>query len=508
MGKVIGIDLGTTFSAVAYVNSTGKPEIIPNRDGERIMPSVVFFDNDDPIVGISAKNSSVLEPLNVVQFVKRQMGNPSYKFNTEKGIEYTAEEISAIILKRLKEDAEQYLNDSILGAVITVPAYFNDAQRKATQDAGRIAGLNVLRIINEPTAAALAYSFDKFNEPQTILVYDLGGGTFDVTILEVKSGAINVRATGGDKNLGGFDWDNEIMNYLNEEFNKKNNIDLFDNPDSEQHLRTKAEEAKKTLSTRDKTNVILSYSGKTASIELTREKFEELTSHLFNKTQHIMEFVLEDANLTWDNIDKILLTGGSSRMKAVEALVMKVTGKKPSKEVHPDEAVALGAALQATLVEIEKGIADSNTINNLPVIFISDVNSHSMGIVTFNSDTNSYYNSIVLKKDTPVPCKVSDIFSTVSDNQTELFIQVTQGEFEDLEDTLILGEATLKIPPYPKGAPVEVFFGYDIDGIVHLVVIDLTTNKSLGEIHINRNANLNETQLIVMKNKINKMSVN
>ena len=264
-------------------------------------------------------------------------------------------------------------------------------------------------------------------------------------------------ATGGDKNLGGFDWDNEIMNYLNEEFNRKNGIDLFDNPDSEQHLRTKAEEAKKTLSTRDKTNVILSYSGKTASIELSREKFEELTSHLFNKTQHIMEFVLEDANLTWNNIDKILLTGGSSRMKAVESLVLKVTGKKPSKEVHPDEAVALGAALQATLVEIEKGIADSNTINNLPVIFISDVNSHSMGIVTFNSDTNSYHNSIVLKKDTSVPCKVSDIFNTVSDNQTELFIQVTQGEFEDLEDTLILGEATLKIPPYPKGAPVEVF---------------------------------------------------
>lgn len=507
MGKVIGIDLGTTFSAVAFVNSSGKPEIIPNRDGERIMPSVVFFDNNEPIVGISAKNSSVLEPLNVVQFVKRQMGNSSYKFNTENGIEYTAEEISAIILKRLKDDAEEFLNDSVIGAVITVPAYFNDSQRKATQDAGRIAGLNVLRIINEPTAAALAYSFDKFDEPQTILVYDLGGGTFDVTILEVKSGSINVISTGGDKNLGGFDWDNEIMNYLNEEFIKKNGIDLFDSPEAEQHLRTKSEEAKKTLSTRDKTNVILSYSGKTASIELTRDKFEELTSHLFNKTQHIMEFVLEDANLTWANIDKILLTGGSSRMKAVELLIQKVTGKKPSKEVHPDEAVALGAALQATLVEIDKGIADSNTTNNLPAIFITDVNSHSMGIVTYD-DTNRPRNSIVLKKDTPIPCKVSDTFFTREDNQTELYIQVTQGEFEDLEDTLILGDATLKIPPYPKGAPVEVFFGYDIDGIVHLIVIDLTTNKSLGEIHINRKANLNETQIIVMKNKISKLSIN
>ena len=209
-------------------------------------------------------------------------------------------------MRRLKEDAEQFLNDKISGAVITVPAYFNDAQRKSTQDAGKIAGLNVLRIINEPTAAALAYCYDKFNESQTLLVYDLGGGTFDVTIMQIKSGEINVIATGGDKNLGGFDWDNEVMNYLNEEFKKKNNIDLFDNPESEQHLRTKSEEAKKTLSTRDKTNVILSYSGKNASIELTKEKFEELTSSLLSKTQHIMEFVLEDANMNWNNIDKIL----------------------------------------------------------------------------------------------------------------------------------------------------------------------------------------------------------
>ncbi len=506
MGKLIGIDLGTTFSAVAYINASGKPEIIPNRDGERIMPSVVFFENDNPIVGIAAKNSSVLEPLNVVQFVKRQMGNPSYKFNTEKGIEYTPEEISAIILRRLKEDAEQFLNDKISGAVITVPAYFNDAQRKSTQDAGKIAGLNVLRIINEPTAAALAYCYDKFNESQTLLVYDLGGGTFDVTIMQIKSGEINVIATGGDKNLGGFDWDNEVMNYLNEEFKKKNNIDLFDNPESEQHLRTKSEEAKKTLSTRDKTNVILSYSGKNASIELTKEKFEELTSSLLSKTQHIMEFVLEDANMNWNNIDKILLIGGSSRMKAVETIVQKVSGKKPSKEIHPDEAVAMGAAIQAGLVEAEKGIGDS--ASNLPAIIIQDVNSHSMGIVTYDKDSNSNLNTIVLKKDTTIPCKVSDIFHTVIDNQTELFVQVTEGECRELEDIYILGEATLKIPPYPAGAPVEVFFCYDVDGIVHINVFDLTAHKSLGEIHIKRTANLDESQILVMTNKIGKLNVN
>jgi molecular chaperone DnaK len=508
MGKVIGIDLGTTFSAVAYVNASGKPEIIPNRDGERIMPSVVFFENDNPIVGITAKNSSVIEPYNVVQFIKRQMGNPSFKFNTEKGIEYSPEEISAIILKRLKEDAEQFLNDKILGAVITVPAYFNDAQRKSTQDAGKIAGLNVMRIINEPTAAALAYCYDKFNEPQTLLVYDLGGGTFDVTIMQIKSDEINVIATGGDKNLGGFDWDNEIMNYLNEEFKKQYKIDLFDNPESEQHLRAKSEEAKKTLSTREKTNVILSFSGKNASIELTRDRLEDLTSSLISKTQHIMEFVLEDANLNWKNIDKILLIGGSSKMKAVETLIRNITGKNPSKEIHPDEAVAMGAAIQASLVESGNGIGDSNFANNLPDIFIQDVNSHSMGIVTFDKDSNSNFNTIVFKKDTPIPGKVSDVFHTVADNQTELFIQVTEGECKELEDIYILGEAKLKIPPYPAGAPVEVFFCYDVDGIVHINVFDLTANNTLGEIHIKRNANLNESQLLVMTSKIEKLNIN
>ncbi len=506
MSKVIGIDLGTTFSAVAFINELGKPEIIPNRDGERIMPSVVFFEDGNPIVGVTAKNSSLIEPLNVVQFVKRQMGNPSFKFITEKGDEYTSEEISAIILKRLKEDAEEYLNDTIVGAVITVPAYFNDVQRKSTQDAGIIAGINVLRIINEPTAAALAYSYDRFNEPQKLLVYDLGGGTFDVTIMNIKSGEVNVLSTGGDKNLGGFDWDNEIMNYLNEEFKNKTQVDLFDTPESEQHLRSKSEEAKKILSTRDKTNVILSYSGLTASIEITRGKFEEITSHLLSKTKHIMEFVLEDSNLPWNSIDKILLIGGSSRMKAVENMILEATGIKPSKEIHPDEAVALGAAFQASLVATEKGISVRN--NNLPIILIQDVNSHSMGIVAYNSDNYSSYNSIVLKKDTPIPNKVSDIFRTVDNNQTELLIQVTEGECADLEDVYIIGEATLKIPPYPAGAPIEVFFCYDADGIVHINIFDLTGNKSLGEIHIKRTANLDESQILIMKNKISGLNVN
>lgn len=507
MGKVVGIDLGTTFSAIAYVNHHGKPEIIPNREGERITPSVVLFDGDMPIVGSIAKRSAVATPLSVVQFVKRQMGNNTWKFITEDDKSYTAEEISAIILRRLKEDAETILGENVRDVVITVPAYFNDPQRKATQDAGRIAGLNVLRIINEPTAAALAYGIDRVKESQTVLVYDLGGGTFDVTIMKVDEGKIDVLSTGGDKNLGGFDWDNEIMVYLSEEFQKQGGVDLLDDPTTEQDLRDKAEIAKKTLSTRDKTNVFLSAGGKNVSITLTREKFEEITRTLLTRTGDIMTFVLEDAGLEWSDIDKILLVGGSTRMAAVPHLIEKITGQKPSMEVHPDEIVAQGAALQAALLQIESGSGDLVGVEHLPLVAISDVCSHSMGVVAQN-EHNRLTNSIVLKKDTKVPCKASDLFYTVDDNQTRLHVQVTQGENEDIDDAIIIGETMMSIPPYPKGAPVEVFFEYDLDGIVHVKVVDRTANKSLGEMKIERKANLSEEEIITKSQRINQLNVN
>lgn len=276
------------------------------------------------------------------------MGDSSWKFLSEEGVQYTPEEISAIILKRLKEDAESVLGEEVRDAVITVPAYFNDAQRTATQDAGRIAGLNVLHIINEPTAAALAYGITKFQQSQTILVYDLGAGTFDVTIMRVSQSSIDVMATGGDKNLGGYDWDNEVMKFLNEEFQRQGGESLLDDPATEQMLREKAEIAKKTLSRNEKVNVYLSHEGKSLSITLTLEKFNMLTETLLNRTRSLMEMVLEDAQLTsWDQIDKTLLVGGSTRMKAVAALVEQVTGKKPSIELHPDEVVALGQLLEA-----------------------------------------------------------------------------------------------------------------------------------------------------------------
>jgi len=388
-----------------------------------------------------------------------------------------------------------------------VPAYFNDAQRKATHDAGRIAGLNVMRIINEPTAAALSYGFEKVHEPNTILVYDLGGGTFDVTIMHANKDEIKVIATGGDKNLGGFDWDNEIMTFLNDEFKNQGGRDLFDEPVLEQDLRDNAEIAKKTLSILDKTRVFLSADGKTHPVDLTREQFENLTAPLLNRTATIMEFVLEDAKMKWQDIDKVLLVGGSTRMKAVPVTIEKKAGKKPSMEVHPDEVVALGAAIQAALIQMKGYKRGSGARRSLfPVIEIEDVNSHSLGIIALDKN-NKEINSIILKKDTPIPCNVSDVFYTVTDNQSELRIQVTEGEDADPATVTIHGETILKIPPYPRGAPVEVFFDYDHDGIIHVTVVDLTAKKGLGEMELVRTSNISEAELQEKQDKIKNLLI-
>ena len=504
MGKVVGIDLGTTYSAVAVVNQYGKPEILTNREGERITPSVVLFEGEDPIVGSIAKRSAVANPFNVIQFVKRQMGDKSWKFRTESAEAYTPEEISAMILRRLKEDAEALLGTEIQDAVITVPAYFDDAQRKSTQDAGKIAGLNVLRIINEPTAAALAYGLDKLDQNQTILVYDLGGGTFDVTIMRLSSKGLRVLSTGGAKNLGGFDWDNAIMNYLNEEFKKRGGMDLLDDPMLEQDLREKAEIAKKTLSSRQRTTVFLSAGGVNASINLTREKFEEITRHLVKQTEKIMQFVLEDANLEWKDIDRVLLVGGSTRMKSIPESIERLTGIKPSIDVNPDEVVAMGAAIQGMLIYMKEGkIQNSQTF---PMVEVQDVNSHSLGVVALDESGNEV-NSIVLKKDTAIPARVSGHYTTTIDYQNQLHIQVTEGEDTDLDYVKIVGEGIIDLPPYPKGAPLEVVFEYDSDGIIHLSVIDSTKNELIGELDIERTSNLTEEEVKEKQIRVGKLAI-
>lgn len=507
MAKVVGIDLGTTYSAIATVNSHGKAEIIVNREGDRITPSVVLFDADAPIVGSIAKRSAIASPLNVVQFVKRQMGNPSWKFRSEAGQVWKAEEISAIILKRLKEDAEILVGESVRDAVITVPAYFDDAQRKATQDAGRIAGLNVLRIINEPTAAALAYGIDKVSKQQTILIYDLGGGTFDVTIMRIDGGKIEVLATGGDKNLGGFDWDNEIMKFLNTEYKKQGGCDLFEDPTLEQDLRDKAEIAKKTLSSRDKTTVFLAARGKNSSITLTLAEFEAFTEALLKRTASIMGFVLEDSHLSWGDVGKVLLVGGSTRMRAVPALIEKVTGKKPSMEVNPDEVVAMGAAIQGMMLQVESGTADLVERGTFPLVEIQDVNSHSLGVLALD-DFGKEKNFVILARNTPLGSKVSDTFGTIADGQTELHVRITEGEDADPAFVKLIGDGMMRIPPYPRGAPIEVFFAYDQDGVVKVTVFDVTAKKALGEMAIKRKSNFTEGDVREKQQKLAKVSVN
>lgn len=498
---VVGIDLGTTFSAIAYINQHGKPEIIANREGERITPSVVLFDADTPIVGTIAKRSAAGSPLNVCQFVKRQMGEKDWRFLAENDKEYTPEEISALILSRLKEDAEISLDSEINDAVITVPAYFNDAQRKATQDAGKIAGFNVLRIVNEPTAAALAYGLDKAEE-QTIMVYDLGGGTFDVTIMRIASGNIEVIATGGDKNLGGFDWDNKVMEFLNEEFQKAGGSDLFEDLALQQDLRDKAEIAKKTLSSRDNTKVFLSADGKNTSISLSLEKFEQISTDLLNRTETLMEMTLEDASMSWAEVDKILLVGGATRMKGIPALIEKTTSKKPSVELHADEVVALGAALLGGILQKQAGHGNIAHLDGLPNVSISDVNSHSLGVVAIDSRSGKLYNSIILPKDTKIPTRASNVYGTMVDNQTEIEVEVTEGEEEDLDYVRIIGKGSMKIPPYPKGSPVEVFFQYDNDGIIHITVFDRNVDNMLGELHIERQSNRTLAEVEQMQRQI------
>lgn len=498
--RVVGIDLGTTFSAIAVVNDAGRPEIIPGRNGEETTPSVVLFDGKWPIVGSIAKRSAVANPLSVVQLVKRQMGNPAWSFRSDAGARYSAEEVSALILKKLKEDAEVFLGARVEDAVITVPAYFDDAQRKATQDAGIIAGLNVLRVVNEPTAAALAYSLNEVGSPQTVLVYDLGGGTFDVTIMEIAgggSGRIDVLATGGDKNLGGFDWDNQVMTFLNTEFQKAGGPDLTEDPSLEQDLRDKAELAKKTLSTRDQTSVFLAAGGKTVTLELTRDRLEGLTRALLERTGRIMQFVLDDAGLGWSQLDKLLLVGGSTRMPAVPALVEALAGRPPSCELHPDRVVALGAAVQGALLGNEAGRA----LRGAAHIVVRDVCSHSMGVVT-HDEPDRPRNSIVLPRDTPYGTRAEDEFATVQDGQRSILVQVTEGEDAELAHVRVIGERAIAIPPYPRGARVNVAFLYTPDGLIHVEVFDLTAQRPLGELKIHRVSNKTREQVDVSRERV------
>jgi molecular chaperone DnaK len=465
MSKIIGIDLGTTNSCVAVLEG-GEPKVIPNPEGNRTTPSVVAFKNGERQVGEIAKRQAITNP-NTIISIKRHMGT-DYKVEIE-GKKYTPQEISAIILQYLKSYAEDYLGEPVTKAVITVPAYFNDAQRQATKDAGRIAGLEVERIINEPTAAALAYGLDKMDEEQTILVYDLGGGTFDVSILELGDGVFEVKATAGDNHLGGDDFDQVIIDYLVEEFKKEHGIDLSKDKMALQRLKDAAEKAKKDLSGVTSTQISLPFitAGEAGPLHLemtlTRAKFEELSAHLVERTMGPVRQALQDAGLTPADIDKVILVGGSTRIPAVQEAIKKEIGKEPHKGVNPDEVVAIGAAIQGGVIA-----------GDVKDVVLLDVTPLSLGIETMGGVFTK-----LIERNTTIPTSKSQIFSTATDNQTAVEIHVLQGERPMAADNKTLGRFQLTdIPPAPRGVPqIEVTFDIDKNGIVHVSAKDLGTGK-------------------------------
>ncbi|WP_283704998.1 molecular chaperone DnaK [Clostridium perfringens] len=484
MSKIIGIDLGTTNSCVAVMEG-GEPVVITNSEGARTTPSVVSFQaNGERLVGQVAKRQAITNPDKTIMSIKRHMGT-DYKVNID-GKDYTPQEISAMILQKLKADAEDYLGEKVTEAVITVPAYFNDAERQATKDAGRIAGLDVKRIINEPTAASLAYGLDKMDSAHKILVYDLGGGTFDVSILDLGDGVFEVVSTNGDARLGGDDFDQRIIDYIAEDFKAQNGIDLRQDKMALQRLKEAAEKAKIELSSSTQTLINLPFitadatGPKHIDMTLTRAKFNELTHDLVERTINIMKEALKSGNVSLNDIDKVILVGGSTRIPAVQEAVKNFTGKEPSKGVNPDECVAMGAAIQAGVLT-----------GDVKDVLLLDVTPLTLGIETLGGVATP-----LIERNTTIPARKSQIFSTAADNQTSVEIHVVQGERQMAADNKTLGRFTLSgIAPAPRGIPqIEVAFDIDANGIVKVSATDKATGKE-ANITITASTNLSDAEI-------------
>lgn len=536
MGKYVGIDLGTTFSVISYIDEKGNPVIIPNKQGESTTPSVVLFGKDKPVVGSVAKRKSVTDPKNYEAFVKRHMGEKTYTFTDKKGETFRPEEISALILSKLKADAEEYLGDTIDGAVITVPAYFGDPQIQATKDAARAAGITVLDTINEPTAAAIAFGISRnVEEKQKVMVYDFGGGTFDVSVLEIDGNHIQVISSNGDYQLGGYDIDMALVNYVKEQA-RNEGLDIDKDVRALQELMIQAENAKKELSFADSTEICLFVQGEDFSVTIDRDTFEELIADILDLTVSTMYKALADVDLDYEDLDKILLVGGSTRIPAVRRVIEEETQIAPSAEVHPDEAVAIGAAYHVVDVvqqmakgtfqkEVEKGTADENVdrqekkqeeqvdAGSVPVLekqyTFQDIISHGIGVLAYDENGREF-NSVIMPKNTPIPAEVvEDGYTTAEPYQSGLQITVTQGEYEEVEYVTVIGEAELQIRPREGLVPIRFVVSCDRSGVIHVRAYDLDEQKDLGEITIDRGRhNMTEEEVRQAAARVSRLSGN
>jgi len=519
-GRTVGIDLGTTYSAIAYLNERGEPVTVPNREGGLITPSAVWFPSDASgvVVGPRAYQAAADEPDKVVQGIKRQMGNESYRYELG-DIALRPEAVSAMILCKLKQDAEQRIGP-IANAVITVPAYFNDVRRRATLDAGKIAGLNVLEIINEPTAATLAYAWGTgqigrrgvTGRPRTVIVYDLGGGTFDVTAVRYHGTEFRVLATDGDVRLGGIDWTRRIAEYVADQVRAQGGPDVHEDPVLWERLVQRCEAAKRQLSAKPRANVQLRVGERNYIIEVSRERFEELTADLLQRTRDTIEAVLDEAELEPHAVDEFILVGGSTRMPMVIRLLTELAGKPPYTELSPDEAVAHGAAIHASILEAKHRGTDipvpQEVAERLRSVKQTNVNSHSLGVVARDPATGRDINAIMIPRNTPIPARRTQRFVTQVDNQRMVQIIILEGDAPDPEACTVIGRCTIaELPPgLPAGSPIEVTYSFDENGCVQVRARDLTGGRE-ASIELLRGSNLAEREVEQMQELVSGMNV-